>query len=199
MKHALLVGAALILTATTARADSLFPGSSTAAKTNAASVSLFSDTKARHVGDTLTVVISEIATAKSQAATKSSKGFGLNAGPGIGPILRYFPAVGLSGTGTSDASGATNRTDTLTASIAVRVMSVLPNGDLEVQGKRSVGINAETQEITLTGIVRPQDIAANNTIQSPQISNAQIKYNGKGPVGDGQKDGLLTRVFKFLF
>ena len=60
-------------------------------------------------------------------------------------------------------------------------------------------MNAETQTITLTGIVRPEDIAANNTVQSPQVANAEIKYGGRGPVGDKQHDGLISRVFKFLF
>ncbi len=63
------------------------------------------------------------------------------------------------------ASGSTNRTDNLTASIAVTVTQVLPNGNLAIEGKRKVGMNAETQEITLTGVVRPQDIAFDNTIR----------------------------------
>ncbi len=61
------------------------------------------------------------------------------------------------------------------------------------------GMNAETQEITLTGVVRTEDIAADNTIQSPLVADAQIKYGGKGPVAEKQHDGLLTRVFKILF
>ena len=76
---------------------------------------------------------------------------------------------------------------------------VLANGNLVVEGKRKVGMNAETQEITLTGVVRPTDIAPNNTIPSPLVADAQIKYGGRGPVGDKQHDGLITRIFKVLF
>ena len=186
--------------AASAQADSLFPGSSTdVAKTSAASVSLFSDNKARRVGDTLTIVINENASTTSQASTKTSKNENLNYGPGFGPILHNIPAFGLNGSIGSNASGSTNRTDNLAASIAVTVTQVLPNGNLAIEGKRKVGMNAETQEITLTGIVRPQDIAFDNTIQSPLVANAQIKYGGRGPVGDKQHDGLISRVFKFLF
>ena len=186
--------------AASVQADSLFPGSSTdVAKTNAASVSLFADNRARHVGDTLTIVINENASTTSQATTKTSKNENLNYGPGFGPILHNIPTFGLGGSIGSNASGSTNRTDNLAASIAVTVTQVLPNGNLAIEGKRKVGMNAETQEITLTGVVRPQDIAYNNTIQSPLVADAQIKYGGRGPVGDKQHDGIISRIFKFLF
>lgn len=202
--NSLLTALALLAVAATlaadAQADSLFPGSSTdVARNNSAAVSLFSDNKARRVGDTLTIVIRENASTSSQAATKNSKNESLNYGPGFGPFLHNIPAFGISGGISGSGSGSTNRTDTLTAQIAVTVTKILPNGNLEIQGKRSVGMNAETQEITLTGVVRPQDIAFDNTIPSPLVADAQIKYGGRGPVGDKQHDGLVTRVFKFLF
>ena len=199
MRKLTLITLAITLAAPTA-ADSLFPGSSTEiSHPNAASVSLFSDNKARHIGDTLTITINENATATSQAATKTSKNESVNYGPGLGPLLRDIQTFGLSGNIASDASGSTNRTDNLAASIAVTVTQVLPNGNLVIEGKRKVGMNAETQEITLTGVVRPQDIAFDNSIQSTLIADAQIKYGGRGPVGDKQHDGLISRVFKFLF
>jgi flagellar L-ring protein precursor FlgH len=183
-----------------ARADSLFPGSSTDVSRNtAAAASLFSDTKARRVGDTLTIVINESASASSQASTKTSKNESLNYGPGFGPLLFNIKNFGVSGGINSTASGSTSRTDSLTASIAVAVVQVLPNGNLVIQGKRRVGMNAETQEITLTGVVRPQDIAYDNTVPSPLVADAQIKYGGRGPVGDKQHDGIISRLFKFLF
>jgi len=203
MKSLLQSLALLAVAATMAasvQADSLFPGSSTdIAKTSAASISLFSDNKARHVGDTLTIVINEKASTTSQANTKTSKNENINYGPGFGPILHNIPTFGLSGSTGSTAAGSTNRTDNLAASISVTVIQVLPNGNFAIEGKRKVGMNAETQEITLTGVVRPQDIASDNTIQSPLIADAQIKYGGRGPVGDKQHDGLISRVFKFLF
>jgi flagellar L-ring protein precursor FlgH len=200
MKHVTLLFVTATLFATGAvQADSLFPGSSTAVKTSVATSSLFADNKARRVGDTLTIIIDETASASSQAATKTSKNENLNYGPGFGPILHLIKNFGISGGISSDGSGSTNRSDKLAARIALTVKEVLPNGDLRVEGKRHVGINAETQEITLSGTVRPQDIAYDNTVSSSLVADAQIKYNGKGPVGDKQHDGIISRIFKFLF
>ncbi len=199
MKSILLLTLAAILVLPAAHADSLYPGSSTAAPNSAAASSLFSDTKARRVGDTLTIIITESASASSQGATKTSKTESLNYGPGFGPLLHLLKNFGASGSISGDGSGSTTRTDTLNAQIAVTVKQVLPNGNLLVEGRRSVGINAETQTITLSGVVRPQDVAFNNTIPSPLVADAQIKFDGKGPVGDKQRDGLLTRLFKVLF
>ena len=190
----------LLTTTHFASADSLFPGSSTdVARNSTANVSLFADSKARRVGDTLTILINETASAASTASTKNSKNEGLNYGPGFGPFLHIIPGFGLTGGINSTASGSTNRSDNLSARIAVTVRQILPNGNLMIEGKRRVGMNAETQEITLTGTVRPQDIAFDNTIASPLVADAQIKYDGKGPVGDKQHDGIISRLFKFLF
>ncbi len=195
---ALLVVASTL--AASVQADSLFPGSSTDVNRNSSAArSLFSDNKARQVGDTLTVLISETGSANSQAATKTSKNESLSYGPGFGPLLFNIKAFGVGGGISSTASGTTNRTDNLSASIGVTVTKVLPNGNLEVEGKRKVGMNTETQEITLLGVVRPQDITPENTIASPLVADAQIKYGGRGPVGDKQHDGLISRIFKVLF
>lgn len=200
MKHLpLVLMAALSLAVPAARADSLFPGSSTESKTSAAAVSLFSDNKASRVGDTLTILIQETASAASQATTKTSKTESLNYGPGFGPLLHLIKNFGLSGNISSNGTGSTSRSDNLSARIAVTVKEVLPNGNLVVEGKRRVGMNAETQEITLSGVIRPQDVAPDNTIASPLVADAQIKYAGKGPVGDKQHDGIITRIFKVLF
>ena len=198
--HALALLTIASTLAVSAHADSLFPGSSTDVnRNNSAARSLFSDNKARQVGDTLTVLISETGSANSQAATKTSKNESLNYGPGFGPLLFNIKAFGVGGGINSTASGNTNRTDNLSASIGVTVTKVLPNGNLEVEGRRKVGMNAETQEITLIGVVRPQDLRADNTIASPLVADAQIKYGGRGPVGDKQHDGLISRIFKVLF
>ncbi len=144
-------------------------------------------------------MISENASAASKAETKTSGSDSLSYGPGFGPLLHLIKNFGVSGSSSSDGSGSTDRTDALTAQISVRVKSVLPNGDLSVEGTRQVGMNAETQNITLSGIVRPQDIGFDNTVASSLVADAQIRYSGRGPVGDKQHGGLISRVFKFLF
>ena len=196
----ILTAAALSLSAVqTASAASLFPGSSTYTASGTSTASLFADLKARNVGDTLTIIVTETASATSTANTKNSKNETFSYGPGIGPLLSKIPALGLGGSIGSTASGSTDRNDNLTARISVTVKEILPNGNMIVEGKRRVSMNAETQEITLTGVIRPLDIAPDNTIPSPLVADAQIKYGGKGPVGDKQHDGIISRVFKFLF
>ena len=190
-----IVLCALLLSATAAHADSLFPVAGNTAITS----SLFSDTKARRVGDTLTILVNETASASSKAATSSSKSENLNYGPGFGRFLRQIGNFGISGSIGSTGQGSTTRADTLSAQIAVVVKDVLPNGNLVVEGHRAVGMNAETQQLTLSGIVRPVDIAPDNTVPSALVADARIKLTGKGPVGDKQHDGIVTRIFKVLF
>ncbi|BDI28303.1 flagellar L-ring protein [Capsulimonas corticalis] len=200
MNRAIILAAILSLSAVQmASADSLYPGSSTFKATGTTSASLFADIKAHGVGDTLTIIVTETASTSSVANTKNSKNENFSYGPGIGPLLSRIPALGLSGSIGSTASGSTDRNDNLTARIAVTVKEILPNGNMLVEGKRKVGMNAETQEITLTGVIRPLDIGSDNTIPSPLVADAQIKYGGKGPVGDKQHDGIISRIFKFLF
>ncbi len=198
MKPAVFLFALLLLPGA-ARANSLYPIGTATAPASAAAVSLFADNKARHVGDTLTILIQETASAASQGATKTANTESLNYGPGFGPLLHLIKNFGVTGSLSGSGSGSTSRSDNLTARIAVTVKQVLPNGNLLVEGTRRVGMNAETQEITLTGTVRPQDIAPDNSIASPLVADAQIKFGGKGPVGDTQRPGVITRLFKFLF
>jgi flagellar L-ring protein precursor FlgH len=199
LKIPLLVLTFAFTLTTVGYSDSLFPGSSTYIKSTGMTGSLFADTKAHGVGDTLSIIINETASASSTAATKNSKSENLNYGPGFGPILFNLKAFGATGSVGSNASGSTNRNDNLSAHIAVTVKEVLPNGNLVVEGKRQVGMNSEMQQITLTGVVRPSDIAADNTVQSPLVADARIKFDGKGPVGDKQHDGLIAKIFKILF
>ena len=180
------------------KADSLY-SAAPAASGSQTPVNSFTAPKAHAVGDILTIVITENATGSSTAATTSGKTQSANFGPGVGSILSLIRTFGLSGTETSNAAGTTTRTDALSATIAVTVKQVLPNGNLVVEGSRTVGTNADDQTITLTGIVRPIDISQTNTVQSQQVADAKIKYSGKGPVGEVQHDGLVQKIFRILF
>ena len=86
------------------------------------------------------------------------------------------------------------RKEDLVASLTTQVIEVYPNGNLKIRGGKEVRVNAETQVIYLTGIVRPVDIMANNTIDSKHVLNARISYTGKGALSDKQEPGWLTRV-----
>jgi flagellar L-ring protein precursor FlgH len=181
-----------------ARADSLYTSAPAAAGAQAP-INYFTDPKAHAIGDILTIVITENASGTSTAATNSGKTQSANFGPGVGSILSLIRTFGLSGTETSNASGTTTRTDALSATIAVTVKEVMPNGNLVVTGTRTVGTNADAQTITLTGVVRPIDISQTNTVASQMVADAKIQYSGKGPVGEVQHDGLVQRIFKVLF
>lgn len=192
-----LLAAAALCLATGAKADSLYPVNST--QTGGALNSLFADTKAHAVGDILTILVTESATGSSSGNTKLSKVDNGSFGAGVGPLLEWIKLNSLTGSMNSATANSTDRTDSLTATIAVTVKQVMPNGNLMIEGDRSVGINAETEHITLTGIVRPQDIGSNNQVSSEMVSDAQIHFSGKGPVGDTQHYGIITRIFHYLF
>jgi flagellar L-ring protein precursor FlgH len=110
-------------------------------------------------------------------------------------------STGINATNTRSAvgSGSTTRTGTLVTTLSVVVKEILPNGNFRIEGSRLIGINKETQKVTFSGVVRPEDIATDNTIQSTQIANVEIRYDGKGVVADTAKSGILTRLFHFLF
>jgi flagellar L-ring protein precursor FlgH len=96
-------------------------------------------------------------------------------------------------------SGATQREGKLTASLTAIVKDVLPNGNLVIQGSRSTVVNNEEQYMTLTGIVRPEDIGRDNMVLSSQIADARITFGGIGVVADKQRSGWGTWVFDWLF
>jgi len=83
--------------------------------------------------------------------------------------------------------------------MTAKVVEVLPNGNLVIEGRQTIVINGEEQVIVVSGIVRPQDIEPDNTVLSTYIADATIVYNGTGPIGDAQEPGLLTRLLNWLF
>jgi flagellar L-ring protein precursor FlgH len=183
------------LLATPALCDSLYPQTST----NSGMVSLFSDTKAHNVGDVLTINVAESSTGNSTATTNASKTDSFGLGPGSGSILSLIRSFGLSDNINSAATGATNRSSGLTATLSVVVKQVFSNGTMLVEGQKQVEVNSEMETTTITGIVRQVDVGPDNTIDSGQVANAQITYSGKGPVGDKQHDGIVTKLAKILF
>ncbi len=195
----------LIASAWMARSDSLFPvkQSSQAQRgsSSASAASLYSDARAHDVGDVLTVVIAEATSASSTADLKTSQDENVNINQGSGLLQRLFKDLTLSAgnSRTANGSGQTSRTGALTTTLSVLVKEVLPNGTLRIEGSRMIGINRETQRVTFSGIVRPEDIGVDNSIASNLVAAVEVHYDGKGSVGDTQKPGFLTRIFRFLF
>jgi flagellar L-ring protein precursor FlgH len=102
--------------------------------------------------------------------------------------------------GTSfDAKGETKRDSTVTATLSARVVEVGMDGNLAIQGYREIRVNDETQHIILSGIIRPDDIAQDNSILSSNIADARIEYSGTGTLGDKQQPGWLANAIDVVW
>ena len=167
----------------------------------------FQDLRARNVGDIVTITISEKTSAVKEAKTSTSRksdtdigittALGLPLKFGMGNFLgqgnEFSPNVESSYDAGFDGSGKTERIGELSAVISARVVEVLGNGNLVLEGKKDTIVNNELQYIIISGIVRPEDIKEDNTILSTLISDARIEYSGKGVVSDEQHPGWLRR------
>jgi flagellar L-ring protein precursor FlgH len=168
-------------------------------------VCLFSDQKARTVGDIVTIKISESSAATNKASTATDRSSSLSASvdaffnaekrfPADQPFFNPFSKVAGGVESEFQGTGTTRRSGDLDAYITALVTQVLPNGNLMVTGSREVLINNENQIIQLTGVVRPRDINAKNQVLSTYIADARISYSGSGVVNDRQKPGWLTNI-----
>ncbi|MEW6379292.1 MAG: flagellar basal body L-ring protein FlgH [bacterium] len=171
---------------------------------------LFADPRARAVGDIVTVNIVERASASGNASTKTGKKSSLAADvtsllgfeksvASRNPNLDPAKLLSASASNTFDGSGEISRSGKVTATLSARVNRVLPNGDLAIRGTRQVTINNEQQLIVIQGIIRPEDIAPDNTISSTSIADAQIAYTGKGVMSEKQHPGWLSRVIDLVW
>ena len=154
----------------------------------------FGDQRARRIGDILTVNIDIDDRAQTQNSTQRSRTnsasggvsnfFGLetaiaDALPGAGNPANL---IGMEGASASNGAGAVNRSEKVSLKIAAVVSEVLPNGNLVIQGRQEVRTNREVRELTVAGIVRPEDISSANTINHTQIAEARISYGGRGDI-----------------
>ncbi|HHY10831.1 MAG TPA: flagellar basal body L-ring protein FlgH [Firmicutes bacterium] len=161
--------------------------------------SMFADKKGRREGDLITVIIVEQAEARQQAKTASGKDSEVSAGPGAGVLADLIPLFKIGGGDSFQADGSTSRGGSLTAKLTTRVVEMLPNNTLRIEGRQKIVINEEEQEIVISGLVRERDIDADNTILSTFIADAEIAFFGSGVVGDKNTPGLITRIFNWLF
>jgi flagellar L-ring protein precursor FlgH len=154
----------------------------------------FGDQRARRVGDILTVNIDIDDRAQTQNSTQRSRSNDISTGIsnflGLENSLgRAFPGgfdpanmVGMEGESNANGSGSVNRSEKVSLTIAAVVTDVLANGNLVIQGRQEVRTNREVRELTVAGIVRPEDISSANTIAHTQIAEARISYGGRGDI-----------------
>lgn len=159
---------------------------------------LVGDHRAYQVGQTLTVLILEQASAATSADAESNKGFGFTGAiEGNNPSNRNIGSIALEND--FQGGGTVSRSGRLVASVSVTVSEVLPTGELRIAGEQLIQFNEEQQHIKLSGRVRPEDISADNTIVSTRIADSSIDYIGDGLLGENQKPGVITRFFNWLF
>lgn len=164
--------------------------------------SLFTDKKAYHEGDIVTILLMEFTEGSNGTETNTNSDNRAQASASTsGKLSDLIPTFGLDSqiTQRSDNSGITTSRGKLSGKITAVITEVLDNGLLTIQGTRAVNINGEKQTTIITGLVRTEDISSGNTIYSYNIANAQISYKGKGPATEGGKPGILTRIWNWIF
>jgi flagellar L-ring protein precursor FlgH len=160
---------------------------------------LFEDRRARYVGDTMHIAITETTSASTKSNTKASRATSVSASvPTISGLPgKSFQGIGLSATGANslDGKGEAAANNVFSGTITVTVIEVLPNGNLLVSGEKQVSIGAGTEYIRLSGIVNPYFINAANTISSGNVADARIEYRENGVISEAQVMGWLARFF----
>ncbi|MFH1144589.1 MAG: flagellar basal body L-ring protein FlgH [Candidatus Eisenbacteria bacterium] len=162
---------------------------------------LFRHRKAVEIGDVVTVIIIEDASATNQSQLKTSKEDEVDLeGSGVGK-LDFIPLFGAEFDYKKEhqGRGQTSLSGQMSARVTATVVDVLPDGNLVVEGSRTVKINEDTDQITLRGVVRPEDIRADNTVLSTYLAEAQISYSGSGPGKNPSRQGLIAKIFDLLF
>jgi flagellar L-ring protein precursor FlgH len=168
--------------------------------------SMFADKRARAVGDIITILVQENSTASKENSTKTSKSSSVNAsidtflyspaGSGFLTHNGQMPAMKFGGSQNFDGGGKINNSERITARIAVRVVDLLPNGNLIIEGRRETLVSSEKQETIIRGTVRGEDVAANNTVFSYNVADASIRFMSKGTITDNTRKGWLFRIWE---
>jgi len=172
---------------------------------NAPGMNLFRDVKARNVGDILTIRVVENASATNTATTATQKkgDVSLNAPAVFGlehgnSALNFNNMLQAAGGLNFNGTGSTTRSGQLQAEISARVLQVLQNGDIRIEGTKIVIVNGEKQTLTIVGLVRSYDVSPGNIVASTAIANMEVKYDGKGVVADANKQGWFYKFYKVI-
>jgi flagellar L-ring protein FlgH len=168
----------------------------------------FRDQRATKLGDILTIRIN--IQDKADIGNNTSRTRGGTETGGVGNLLGIAPVAKLLGNDASKVfdtnsgskytgGGSTARSETINMTMAAIVTQVLPNGNLMIRGKQEVRVNFEMRELIVTGIIRPEDISRDNSIQHSQIAEARVIYGGKGQLTDAQQARWGQQIYDALF
>ena len=173
--------------------------------------SLFSSTSSEYQpGDIITIIVVESFNASSSTSTGTSKETQFDAGFegfddlfGInhlfGRPISMDPSFGIDVQNEFDGSGSSKRSSRITGTVTGQITEILSNGNLRIEASQRTVINGEKNSVILIGTIRPQDISSQNSIISTQISNAEIRYEGVGPLSTVQKRGVVTEFLEFIW
>jgi flagellar L-ring protein precursor FlgH len=162
---------------------------------------IYADTKAKRVGDIISVELQENTQASKNAKTEYGRdqNYDLNPIAGLGGNNVNLGGdsiqLGVSSSNAFTGDSKSDQSNSLSGTISVSVLKVFANGNLLVRGEKWIALNTGKEYLRLTGIIRQQDISANNSIASTKIANARIEYSGTGSFQNGQQPGWISRFF----
>lgn len=194
-KISILMVCLLMLASASAQAASLWLGGN----------DLYSSKGARDFkpGDIITIIISEESNAQSKATTQTQKDSTTEIKNT--PQIPFFKNVVNQFVGKNefknefDGQGTTTRSGKLTGTVTATILEVMQNGNILLEGSRSIRVNRETQIMRVRGVARPRDIDSSNSVNSKFLADAQIKFDGNGAVGRVNKPGLITQFINVIF
>ncbi len=161
----------------------------------------FADARPGRVGDIVTVLVNEQTDAKDEATMDVSKttNNNINEGQDGTGILGFIRGLTFTTTNSAAGDGSSERKHHATATLACIVTEVLPNGNLVIEGTRDIRTSEETLQLQLVGVIRPQDVNADNQINSRLVANAEISVKGRGVITRSQKPGIITQLLQVVF
>jgi len=161
---------------------------------------LHEGTRARRVGDPLTIVLVERTSASKSAGSQLDSGGGFGLTPPTTGALNLFNQsdASISGKRNFKGAGSADQSNALSGEVTVTVAAVYPNGTMLVQGQKRVTLNRGDEFVQIKGVVRATDIDANNRIASTRVADARIAYTGKGDVARASRQGWLSRFFSVI-
>ena len=169
---------------------------------------MFADKRASRVGDLITIVVQENTTANKNNQTSTSKKASMDAAitaflysPAASGLLTKggtLPALKYSSANTFDGGGTIANSEQIVAQVTVRVIDVLPNHSMLIEGTRETAFGGERQNVVLHGIIRAEDVSANNTVFSYNVADAKIQIITKGAITDSQRKGWFTKIWDKL-
>ena len=163
--------------------------------------SQLTDIVARKVGDLLTVIVDENALAEFAAKTQASKSDSASFSPSffVDFLQRIFRPFSVSSNSKTQGDGKTTNTQKMEGRLTAKVIEVTPEGNLVIEGVRTLVTNKDSQTLYVRGTVRRFDVMPDNTVKSTSLADAEVSTVGKGLVADRQRRGLITSLLEWLF